>query len=287
MGDEIDNFDQLDAMNETPAKSSKLPWLLLLGVLGGAGAGGFWGYRQLTAAAKDASAKVDEAQKRADAAEASQAELNQRLERIESEKADLIALKNDLYKEVQAKEDEVARLKGTYEKLEEKMKAEIKKGDIHVSQIGGKLRVDLVDKVLFDSGESKVSKRGEEVLARVGAILSGIDDKQIQVSGHTDDSPISDKLLVLYPTNWELSVTRATNVVRFLQEKAGVKSKYLVASGYSQYHPVATNANHSGRARNRRIEILLTPLIESKPVALATKAEPKEKGGKGKKGRRK
>jgi chemotaxis protein MotB len=105
----------------------------------------------------------------------------------------------------------------------------------------------------------------------VGSILATVEDKQIQVSGHTDDSPIADKLKDTFPTNWELSVSRAVNVVRFLTESAKVPSKRLVAAGYGEFHPIATNANPTGRARNRRIEILLTPSLDAKPADLATK----------------
>jgi chemotaxis protein MotB len=168
---------------------------------------------------------------------------------------------------VQAKTGELEQLKGTYDKLEDKMKDEIAKGDIRLSQSGGKLRVDLVDKILFDSGEAVISKRGEGVLSRVGAVLAAMDDKQIQVSGHTDSNPISDKLAPQFPTNWELSVSRAVNVVRFLEEKASVPAKNLTATGYGQYHPIASNKSAAGRARNRRIEILLTPSLDPKAIA--------------------
>jgi len=131
---------------------------------------------------------------------------------------------------------------------------------------GGRLRVGLVDKILFDSGAAAVSKRGEEVLARVGAVLATIDDKQIQVSGHTDKTPISGKLASQFPSNWELSTARATNVVRFLSEKANVPPQRLVASGYAEYHPIASNKTAAGRARNRRIEILLTPSLAPKAI---------------------
>jgi chemotaxis protein MotB len=136
------------------------------------------------------------------------------------------------------------------------MKDEIAKGDIQLTESGGKLRVGLVDKILFDSGEASVSKRGEGVLARLGAVLASIEDRQIQVSGHTDNTPISDKLKQQFPTNWELSVARATNVVRFLQEKAAVPAERLVASGYGEYQPIAKNQTAAGRAKNRRIELL-------------------------------
>jgi chemotaxis protein MotB len=125
----------------------------------------------------------------------------------------------------------------------------------------------LVDKVLFDSGEAQISKRGEEVLARVAEVLAVMPDQQIQVSGHTDRTPITSKLVAQFPTNWELSVARATNVVRFLAEKANLPPQRLVASGYGEYKPVASNKTPAGRARNRRIEILLTPMLAPKAIA--------------------
>jgi chemotaxis protein MotB len=130
----------------------------------------------------------------------------------------------------------------------------------------------MVDKVLFESGEAVITKRGEEVLSRVGSVLARIEERQIQVSGHTDDSPISSRLVGTFPTNWELSTARATNVVRFLQEKAGVPAARLVAAGYGPFHPIASNATPSGRARNRRIEILLTPALEPTPARVAAPA---------------
>jgi chemotaxis protein MotB len=105
-------------------------------------------------------------------------------------------------------------------------------------------------------------------------VLAKLDDKLIQVSGHTDDSPIKDKdLQAKFPTNWELSASRAVNVVRYLSEQAGVPAKRLVAAGHGQYLPVANNATREGRARNRRIELLLTPLVERKPSEVAAAAK--------------
>jgi chemotaxis protein MotB len=179
----------------------------------------------------------------------------------------LEAAKLELSKSVEAKEGELSQLKGTYDQIQEKMKAEIAHGEVRLEQSGGKLRVDLVDKVLFDSGEAQISKRGEEVLARVAEVLAVMPDQQIQVSGHTDRTPITSKLVAQYPTNWELSVARATNVVRFLAEKANLPPQRLVASGYGEYKPVASNKTPAGRARNRRIEILLTPMLAPKAIA--------------------
>jgi chemotaxis protein MotB len=267
------NYDPTLAMKPR----SSAPWVLAFAALAGAGGTGYWLYQGRQHARQDVTA----ATQRAETAEAAQKELTQKVDKLESEKTELATAKEELAKDVQAKTGELAQLKGTYDKLEEKMKDEISKGDIRLSQSGGRLRVDLVDKILFDSGEAVISKRGEGVLARVGAVLATVEDKQIQVSGHTDSNPISEKLTTQFPTNWELSVARAVNVVRFLQEKAEVPAKSLIASGYGQFHPIASNKNAHGRARNRRIEILLTPSLDPKAIARSklkvAEAEAKEK----------
>ncbi len=247
--------------------SSKAPWLLLILVLCGAGAAGYFGYRELES--KEASiaialSKGEDANAKAKAAEAARKELEERLAKQDEEGAQLAADRDALARQVEQKESEIAKLKATYDSLEEKMKAEIKKGEIRLSQAGGRIRVDLIDKILFDSGSADLSKRGEEVLGRIGSVLTNVEDKQIQISGHTDDSPISDRLKEKFATNWELSVARAVTVVRFLSEHAKVPSGRMVAAGYGQFHPIASNANPQGRARNRRIEILLTPSLEAR-----------------------
>jgi chemotaxis protein MotB len=254
---------------QTVARSLKppspAPWVLLVLTLAGAGAGGYFLYQDLgkaRGAASDAASKLA-------IADVTQKDLASKVEKLEAEKTELATAKEELSKDVQAKAGELAQLKGTYDKLEEKMKDEIAHGDIRLTQNGGRLQVDLVDKILFDSGEAVVSKRGEGVLTRVGAVLATIDDKQIQVSGHTDKTPISEKLTAQFPTNWELSAARAINVVRFLTEKASVPPERLIASGYGEYHPIASNKSAAGRARNRRIEILLTPSLDPKAIARA------------------
>jgi chemotaxis protein MotB len=260
---------------QTLRPPSRAPWVLLVATIVGAAAGGYWLYNdreKARAAEKVALASEKDAK---DAQEDGRKALTDKIEKLESEKTELAAAKAELAKDVEAKTGELAQLKGTYDKLEDKMKDEIAKGDIRLSQSGGRLRVDLVDKILFDSGEAQISKRGEGVLARVGAVLAAMEDKQIQVSGHTDKTPISDKLAAQFPTNWELSVARATTVVRFLQEKANVAPERMVASGYGEFHPIASNKNAAGRARNRRIEILLTPSLDPKAMSKAKLKEAK------------
>jgi chemotaxis protein MotB len=256
------NFDPTTAPLALKQRSNG-PWFVAFLALAGAAGGGYYLHQGRQHAREDAAA----ATQRAQAAEEAKTELTTKIEKLETEKTELATAKEELSKDVQAKTGELEQLKGTYNQLEDKIKDEIAKGDIKLSQSGGRLRVDLVDKILFDSGEAVISKRGEGVLSRVGAVLAAMDDKQIQVSGHTDSNPISEKLATQFPTNWELSVSRAVNVVRFLEEKANVPAKNLIATGYGQYHPIASNKSAAGRARNRRIEILLTPSLDPKAIA--------------------
>jgi chemotaxis protein MotB len=237
--------------------------MLLFLVIAGAGLGGAWLYDQRG----KARGQADAAAHKADTAEAARKQLADRVTQLEAEKADLAASKEALARDVEAKAGELEQLKGTADKLQEQMREEIAKGDIRLTESGGKLRVDLVDKILFDSGEAQISKRGEAVLARMGAVLAQIDDKQIQVSGHTDNTPMGGKLAAQFPSNWELSSARAINVVRVRAEKAHVPPQRLVASGYGEYHPISGNKTSAGRARNRRIEIVLTPLLDPKLIA--------------------
>ncbi len=164
------------------------------------------------------------------------------------------------------RQEEVKEMKSTYEDLLEGMKSEIEKGKITITQLKGKLKVNMLDEILFDSGRTTIKSEGVEVLERVGEILLNVRDRAINVEGHTDDVPIGPELARRYPTNWELSAARATNVARYLQEKIGIDPSLLSATGYGEYHPVASNEDEEGRARNRRIEIVLVP-AEITPVS--------------------
>lgn len=264
-----------------PKRASWVPWLITVLVVLLAGVLAWFGqsaHRALQARADAADAEALKAHDRAKAAEQAQKDLEAKLAALDSEKSQLSTQLNQLSTErdqltqvVQEKDAELARLKATYQDLEEKMKAEIADGEIRLSQVEGRIQVDLVDKILFDSGEASITERGAGVLTRLGAVLVGVEGRTIQVSGHTDDSPPSQRLAATFPTNWELSVARAVNVVRFLQEKAKVPARRLVAAGYGETHPVASNATPKGRARNRRIEILLIPeLPTAKPAELTS-----------------
>lgn len=184
--------------------------------------------------------------------------LEEEMDNIKSELEQKIA---DISRE---KEEEIERLKGTYDDLVVNMKEEIEQGQIKVTQLADRLSVSMVDKILFPSGSAEVTPAGMSVLRRVGNILKTTKDKIIRVEGHTDNVPIHPRLKKQFPTNWELSTTRATNVVRFLQEEVDIEGLRLQAVGMAEYHPVASNSTTGGRSQNRRIEIALLPELGKK-----------------------
>jgi chemotaxis protein MotB len=176
------------------------------------------------------------------------------------EKEDVIAaLSEEKQLTLQEKERAITEMKQTYDNLVSELNVEIRKGEIEVTQLRDKLTLSMVEKILFDSGSAEIKKNGKAVLDRVADILRSVADRQIRIEGHTDNVPIGPVLAAKFPTNWELSTARSTTVVRYLQEK-GVDPGFLSAAGYSEYRPVDSNESDEGRAKNRRIEIVLIPL---------------------------
>lgn len=196
--------------------------------------------------------------------------LRAQISELEKENEDLKQSIDRLQSEAEAlerqRQEEMNEMKSTYDDLLEGMKSEIEKGKITITQLKGKLKVNMLDEILFDSGKTTIKPEGVEVLERVGEILLNVKDRAINVEGYTDNVPIGPELARRYPTNWELSAARATNVARYLQEKIGIDPTLLSATGYGEYQPVASNEDEEGRARNRRIEIVLVPM-EITPVS--------------------
>jgi chemotaxis protein MotB len=160
------------------------------------------------------------------------------------------------------KEAELQKLKATYDELVGSLKGEIEAGEIQVRRMKDRLSVNLESKVLFDSGRADLKASGIEVLRRVGTQLAKIEGKRIQIEGHSDNDPIGGKLKEKFPTNWELSASRALAVVHFLQTEVGIDAQSLSGAGYGEYQPAALNDTKEGKAVNRRIEIVLLPPYE-------------------------
>lgn len=141
-----------------------------------------------------------------------------------------------------------------YDSLVQGLSKEVEKGQLQVRQYQNMLSVDLAEQIFFDSGKAAIKKEGKDVLKKVADALKGYESKIIRVVGHTDNVPLSKS--ATFASNWELSVARATTVVRFLQD-SGIPPERLVPSGRGEYEPVAPNDTPEGRQKNRRIEIML------------------------------
>jgi len=211
---------------------------------------------ELEAARNAAQGSVEELSRKLD-------EKERRIAALEATRDELQRASGDLRQQVSARERELAELRATQQELVEGLKQEISARQIQVEQVRDQLRVELVEEVLFDSGEATIKPAGLDVLRRVGLILKKAKNRRIEVEGHTDNVPIGAELAQRFPTNWELSTARATNVARFLQESVKIDPQLLSATGYSEYRPRAPNTTPEGRRKNRRIEILLGPVIAS------------------------
>lgn len=175
---------------------------------------------------------------------------------LEKQKADLEQQKSALEQQTTALQSTSQERQAQYDALVQKLSAEVKKGELQVRQYQNMLSVDVAEQIFFDSGHANLKESGKAVLKKVGEALKSYDNKIIRVAGYTDNVPIAKSLRNVYPTNWELSVARATNVVRYLQE-VGVPPERMVASGRGEYAPIAPNDTPEGRQKNRRIEIML------------------------------
>lgn len=173
-----------------------------------------------------------------------QSEVQQGKEQIAALKSKL----NDL-------ENEKTAVHQAAKQLENQMRADLESRDVTISKLQGKLTVNIVDRVMFNSGEAVLKRDGEEVLRKIATILSEHPELKIHVIGHTDNVPIRSRFL----SNWELSTARALAAVHFLTEQAGVAPERVGALGYGEYRPIADNATAEGRAKNRRIAITLLP----------------------------
>lgn len=131
--------------------------------------------------------------------------------------------------------------------------------DINVSVEKGVVYISLADKLLFKSGSYQVTDRAKEILGKVALIVKDKPTFECMVEGHTDNVPIKNPVL---QDNWDLSVKRATSIVRILQNDFGIEPGRLVASGRGEYVPLTTNDTAEGRSTNRRTRILVLPKID-------------------------
>jgi chemotaxis protein MotB len=131
--------------------------------------------------------------------------------------------------------------------------------DIEISVDKTVVYINLSDKMLFKSGSSDITPRANEVLGKIAKIVEARPEVEVMVEGHTDNLPIS---RACYNDNWDLSVLRATSVVRVLQDEFGVASNRLIAAGRGEHIPMVTNDTSEGRSVNRRTRIIILPKVD-------------------------
>jgi len=127
---------------------------------------------------------------------------------------------------------------------------------ISIDETSQGIRVRVPDRVFFQLGQAKLSKKGQRVLDRVARLVNEYPSQLVRVDGHTDDTPIR-KVRKLYPTNWELSSARACMVVRYLVDRGSVDVNRIFPAGFSYYRPVARGRSAGARKKNRRVEIMI------------------------------
>lgn len=140
--------------------------------------------------------------------------------------------------------------------------------DINIKVDKGVVYIDISDKLLFKSGRYEVTDQAKTVLGKVAAVLQNQPDIEFMVEGHTDNVPYANGQL---SDNWDLSVKRATAVVRILQKQYGLDPAKMAAAGRGEYKPVADNSTKEGKAANRRTRIVILPQLDQFFKLLETK----------------
>lgn len=143
-----------------------------------------------------------------------------------------------------------------YASLNQQLSAQLRGDQAEIVEMQDQLKVTLIDSILFDEGGWKLHSKGEQILAKIAPALSKLQGQQVVVQGFTDNTPIGPELRARFPSNLELSSARADDVARYLTLK-GVPAGTISAQGFGEQRPVASNDTPQGRAKNRRVEIVI------------------------------
>lgn len=161
---------------------------------------------------------------------------------------------------------ELSELERAKAELEDRLKKEIGDKEVKVEMLERGLVITFVSEVLFDSGKAKLRADSLEKLNKVADVLkTTVRDLNVGIEGHTDNVPIK---YSGWKSNWELSSARAMSVVHHLIDSEGVEPHRLAATGYGEYHPVASNDAKEGRQKNRRVEIVILPNATKEKAAV-------------------
>lgn len=202
--------------------------------------------------------KMEELQEKEDQLKRLEMELNRKKENLDILKAEL----EKREERVRELEDLIAQKDAAVRALKDRIKAALSgfedKG-IKVEQKNGRVYVSMEAKLLFASGSTSVGTEGSVAVVELAKALEGIEDLTILVEGHTDNDPIKTAFI---NDNWDLSVMRATSVVRIMIDNSNLDPSKLTAAGRGEFFPVAENDSRENKAKNRRIEVILTPNLD-------------------------
>jgi len=195
-------------------------------------------------------------------------ELKKRQADLADREAKLTELKGNL----KDREDKVAELQGVLNQKDSAVKAlkdavnnalvGFVNNGLSVEQKNGKVYVSMEEQLLFASGSTVVDKRGEEALKKLSAVLENKKDINIMVEGHTDNVPIQGTLPSGAKDNWDLSVLRATSVVKIITKNSGIDPIRISAAGRGPFFPLDPGSSADAKKKNRRTEIILTPKLD-------------------------
>lgn len=143
-----------------------------------------------------------------------------------------------------------------YEQLNQQLQAEVATDQVQIQQLQDQVKVTVLNHILFPEGGWEIHQKGKETLNKMVPVLVNLQNKRIEVKGYTDNVPIAPEFRWRFPSNWELSTARATDVVRYLVQQR-VNPAILSATGYGEQNPVASNDTPQGRSQNRRVEIVI------------------------------
>lgn len=146
-----------------------------------------------------------------------------------------------------------------YEHLNQQLQAEVAANQVKIEQLQDRLKVTVLNAILFPEGGWELDRKGRETLNKMVPVLMSLQNKHVEVNGYTDNVPIAPEFRWRFPSNWELSTARATDVVRYLVQQR-VNPAILSATGYGDQNPVASNDTPQGRSQNRRVEIVIAAM---------------------------
>ena len=191
-----------------------------------------------------------------EAKEQALADENQRLEKLKKELQDRSNRVNELEKVISDKDAAMSALKDAISKA----LTDFEGKGLTVEQRDGKVYVSMENKLLFSSGSWAVGTEGRRAVQQLGSVLGKNPDIAVLIEGHTDNVPFQGNGSIV--GNWDLSTKRATAIVSILRENAAINAENLTAAGRGEFAPIATNDTPEGKAKNRRIEVILTPKLD-------------------------